>query len=98
MPLFVCDECHAIDNSACGGNFWDRLLEDGLKATSGKILCAECYAGTWHGQFTKRIYKLGDEKCSGGIEYIPKSLKPKICHACKCKIDTDGCGCNPQDA
>lgn len=75
MPLFVCDKCHAIDNSACGGNYWDRLLKDGLKETSGMILCAECRTGIWHNQFAKRTYQPGDEKRSGGIEYIPRSLK-----------------------
>ena len=77
MPLFVCDRCHAIDNSALGGNYWDRLITGGLKATSGQILCTECNTGSWHNRFVKRIYQPGDEKCSGGIAYIPRNIKCK---------------------
>lgn len=73
MPLFVCDKCHAIDNSACGGNYWDRLLEK--DESKFVVQCAECYTGTWHGHFPKRIYVKGDEKRDGGIDYIPKDLR-----------------------
>jgi len=79
MPLFVCDKCHGIDNSACGGNYWDRLLKDGLKETSGMILCAECYTGIWHNQFAKVIYKGPPEHRPSDFEYIPASLKRHNC-------------------
>lgn len=43
MPLFICSECGAVDNSATG-KFWRH--EDAP-------LCAECSTGTWHGKFPK---------------------------------------------
>ena len=38
----------------------------------------------------------------GGAPWIQQhtnsSLEPVICKACECKVDKDGCGCNPADA
>lgn len=51
MPLFVCDKCHGIDNTALSGNYWTRLVD-----SAKLILCAECYTGTWHGRFEKQIF------------------------------------------
>lgn len=75
MPLFVCDKCNGIDNTACGGNYWDRLVkDDGNKETSRMILCCECYTGRWHEQFTKRIF---DPTTANPANYcyIPAKLK-----------------------
>lgn len=69
MPLFVCDRCHAIDNSACGGNYWDRLI-----AKEKTILCAECYTGTWHGQFSKTIYIGPPKQNPNDFIYLPKQF------------------------
>lgn len=73
MPIFVCDICHAMDNSARDGNYWDRLLTDN-RSKPFVIKCSECNTGKWHDKFPKRIYQPGDEKREGGIHYIPKSL------------------------
>jgi len=56
MPLFVCDKCHGIDNTALHGNYWTRLVDSGKKKSSGMILCSECHTGTWHGRFTKQKF------------------------------------------
>lgn len=69
MPLFVCDKCHAIDNTALNGNYWTRLIDK-----NPLHLCSECNTGQWHNQFTKHTYQPGDEKRPGGIAYIPKEL------------------------
>jgi hypothetical protein len=48
MPLFVCDDCGAVDNTACGGSYWIRNKTE-------KVLCCECYTGKWHDDFEKKI-------------------------------------------
>lgn len=49
MPIFVCDKCNCIDNTATS-NFWDRL------ANGKELLCSECDPdiGKWHGEFPKK--------------------------------------------
>lgn len=66
MPLFVCDKCGCIDNTALGF-YWakdvDGMWKDG--ELQGLALCSECapkeYSdggktrfGKWHGKFTKK--------------------------------------------
>lgn len=50
MPLFVCEECGCVDNTACGGTFWVVL-----HAKNDKVLCCECHLGKWHNRFPKKI-------------------------------------------
>lgn len=66
MPLFVCDSCHAIDNTAVG-RFWTRNNKDlWAPEDQGKALCFSCAPvryrsggatgmgeGKWHGMFAK---------------------------------------------
>jgi hypothetical protein len=52
MPIFVCDQCDCVDNTALGGNYWSRLTKRESRGT-GVVLCAECVTGTWHGEFPK---------------------------------------------
>lgn len=64
MSLFVCDTCHAIENTATGAYWCPDLFPEPFK---GKRLCSECSSpvfndgspnregGKWHGQFEKRI-------------------------------------------
>ena len=66
MPLFKCDECGALENTALGF-YWPRN-EIGWadERLNGKALCSECMpaefddgspnpgGGTWHGRFPKR--------------------------------------------
>lgn len=49
MPLFVCDFCFAIENTATTEpeGYWCR---DG-----GPARCSECLTGSWHGRFEKRL-------------------------------------------
>lgn len=52
MPLFKCEGCGCIENTALG-HYWDAWIGDG-KLGNGKHLCSECGDGTWHGRFPKR--------------------------------------------
>ncbi len=68
MPLFICDECSGIENTALGtsflkstGKFYGLLVKDHSKVTA---LCSECTPPerahrrpplTWHGEFPKVI-------------------------------------------
>jgi hypothetical protein len=57
MPLFICDKCDTIENTALG-RFW------GVKYKGGDALCSACmpelryrdYAkgGKWHGRFKRK--------------------------------------------
>lgn len=72
MPLFVCDECNCIENTALG-HYWGRnhtKFKDSSK--NGKVLCSECAPsefedgsinsnwGKWHNQFEKRKAEKSD--------------------------------------
>lgn len=66
MPVFACDECNTVENTALG-HYWSRSLTDFEDVhKNGKALCSECtpatYAdgsptinkgGTWHSRFPK---------------------------------------------
>lgn len=48
MPIFLCDDCGCVENTACCF-FWHYTK-------TGKKLCSECdpKIGKWHGRFEKR--------------------------------------------
>ena len=45
MPMFVCSECQAIDDTKAGGKF-DLDSDE-------PFLCCECHTGHWHDNFAK---------------------------------------------
>lgn len=47
MPLFRCDKCGCVENTACG-HYWSEKYEE------KPVLCSECSDGVWHGKFPKR--------------------------------------------
>ena len=52
MPLFVCMNCHAVENTALSSYFAQEVSA----YEAGEVfspLCSECKTGTWHGQFPK---------------------------------------------
>ena len=62
MPLFVCELCGAIDNTACGGTFWRSKSSVGKKTyeTDTELFCKEalcclCATGEWHHEFPYEI-------------------------------------------
>lgn len=42
MPLFACERCNTVDNTALA-HYWGR----------DEKLCSECGHGEWHGKFEK---------------------------------------------
>jgi hypothetical protein len=52
MPLFACDECDSVENTACC-RYWLRK-----RATGGRALCSQCdpEIGEWHGRFERQQY------------------------------------------
>ena len=66
MPLFVCEECGCVDNTACGGTFWEVLTG------GGRVLCCECRFGKWHDKFPKEIATQNE------VEEIRKYWKDRL--------------------
>lgn len=59
MPLFKCDGCGALENTALG-NYWFP------KSEGQAVECSECDTGVWHRQFPKETpeeagYVLGSD-------------------------------------
>lgn len=48
MPLFNCEKCGAVENTALGA-YWGR------KHQKQPELCSECHTGKWHGKFPKEF-------------------------------------------
>lgn len=75
MPLFVCDICECVENTALG-HYWGRDQGYFGPELKGKALCSECSpsvyrdgspnkeGGRWHGKFPKR--KVTQEDLDGG--------------------------------
>lgn len=69
MPIFVCEKCGNIDNTATG-HYWgkERFKFKDAPDCDGKALCCECvpeffddgsktgYNGKWHNKFPKEKY------------------------------------------
>jgi hypothetical protein len=41
MPLFVCQSCRHVDNTALAHGYWTARVK----------LCTRCLTGTWHERF-----------------------------------------------
>ena len=68
MPLFVCEKCGCVENTALGF-YWSRnRVKCKDESLNGKALCSECapqyyedgsksdFDGQWHGKFEKMLY------------------------------------------
>lgn len=89
MPLFVCDKCGAIENTALG-HYWSRsAFKYKDSSLNGKALCSECAplyfesgqrissnTGKWHGKFPKEFYDPEKHKDSELLNK-PESKKEK---------------------
>ena len=74
MSLFVCQACHAVENTALG-RFWTRGVDE-LFRDDTRALCSECATGKWHGRFPKRTYD-GSQKVNwrdGQWQSIPEQI------------------------
>lgn len=80
MPLFICEKCGCIENTALG-HYWSKDTQMFKNTEWGKALCSECspnkfpdgsnYAkgGKWHGQFPKESFE-EYMKAGGKREYV----------------------------
>lgn len=77
MSTYICTKCGCIDNTACGGNYWNVVCHNNGYADENankELLCVECTpvffkdgsggkGGVWHNSFKKRHWsELGKEK------------------------------------
>ena len=81
MPLFVCDNCGAIENTAFGFYWARKRVNFNDDELNGKALCSECvpekfsdgpstgFTGKWHGKWEKYYY---DPKLDNREEFINK--------------------------
>ena len=61
MPLFVCDECGYIDNTATTGCSWPRIDKDDKRP----ILCSKCCS---NGKFISQPRKLNRKPTKEQLE------------------------------
>ncbi|HWT30767.1 MAG TPA: hypothetical protein VN240_07040 [Propylenella sp.] len=77
MPLFECETCHAVENTALA-NFWQATCE------KRPALCSACdpEIGKWHGQFEKLTREEFERRYPG--ERIEYTAEPSItCPRCQ---------------
>lgn len=72
MPLFVCESCTCIENTATS-NFVMALVDPAQPPR----LCSLCdpAIGRWHGQFERRLF---DPAHPEGIAYLPREPRPNM--------------------
>jgi len=61
MPLYVCEKCNCVDNTALDGNYWQS--RKCFSKSTEIALCSECYSGKWHNKFDK--VNFNDEPYNG---------------------------------
>jgi len=78
MPLFICDCCGAVDNTALGGS---RGLSGWKEYRDGKVpdLCCKCHTGVWHNEFPYEICDLKLFLEIGAINFVywMEGLEPR---------------------
>ena len=64
MPLFICQQCGCVENTACG-HYWSKDQNLFTPELNGLALCSACMpdhyndgspnprGGKWHGRFTR---------------------------------------------
>lgn len=62
MPLFICENCNAIENTALG-DYWSKHIK----------LCSECARGKWHNRFPKEKF---NKKKWRIVDGFVKSINP----------------------
>lgn len=79
MPLFICEKCGCIENTALG-RYWSRNMNIWADDNRGKALCSECApthfkggevnerGGKWHGRFEKTKATKADRKSGRFID------------------------------
>lgn len=75
MPLFVCMNCNAVENTALA-NYWADEMEAHEAGTPFVPKCSECWTGQWHGRFAKRDFADTDYTRNGKFLTQPTWTKP----------------------
>lgn len=67
MPIFECEQCHCVDNTALTSFWWDVFQEN--KAA----LCSQCdpNRGQWHYEFPRMSAEEYIAKCGPGSIKFP---------------------------
>jgi hypothetical protein len=92
MPLFVCEECHTIDNTATGF-YWSVGVVFFMDETkNNKALCCACIpekysdgskaskGGEWHGRFEREKFDINkhDPKHYRNVDSEGNILKTRM--------------------
>jgi hypothetical protein len=66
MPLFVCEKCGCVENTALSMCSWGEMCE------RKPMLCSECCPkqGKWHGKFEKSKPKEGERYINRQETYV----------------------------
>lgn len=78
MPVFQCDKCKCVDNTACS-NYWHHRHpmsdDEGKYPEPTPPLCSQCdpEIGKWHGMF-KRMSAKGLILCDDGFLYSKEDV------------------------
>lgn len=72
MPLFQCEKCGCIENTACADGYWCSIINNSLK------ICSECDSQTakWHDRFPKRDAVKEGYYTDGKHIYGPDEVDP----------------------
>ena len=72
MPMFICDRCSTIENTACGDHGANMLNRNKPKLCSACMKSVPPYrkGGEWHGRFERRVATpaLREALAAGGHE------------------------------
>lgn len=88
MPIFRCDSCRSIENTAAC-RYWTRLMME----PKPPMLCSACdpMIGKWHGIFERRQDETLIE-LSDGFLYHPEEVKQLAERPCQ-QGASPGCRC-----
>ena len=78
MPLYRCEKCGCIENTAMGF-YWGKY----------KKLCSKCSTGKWHRVFRKKSAK-GLLLCNDGFLYHSKEVKKDSKSGVRWRIENKG--------
>lgn len=90
MPVFTCEKCGCVDNSACGGTYWTKDADWWPDEFRGKALCIVCAppffkngdlnhgVGKWHNKFPRKTEAEWDAEEAEWLAIREEELKNSI--------------------
>jgi hypothetical protein len=82
MPLFRCEHCNSVENTAVS-NYWTRNMQPDLTSTTPRpALCSACdpKIGVWHKQFAQKSANGMIVGHDGFLYYESEFVKGMIYH------------------